>query len=70
MKDIIKFEEFLLEEFGSGDVPSGCHKCGKKKKTKKGLKKMKWNSEIMAEGCGCGKKKKNKKNKKLIKDIL
>lgn len=35
-----------FEEMGSGDLPAGCHKCGKKRKEKK-QKKMKWSSDIM-----------------------
>lgn len=50
MERIIKFAEWTktFEEMGSGDLPSGCHKCGKKRKEKK-QKKMKWSSGIMAE---------------------
>lgn len=48
LNNIISFEDWVNEEMGSGDLPAGCHKCGKKRKEKK-QKKMKWSSEIMAE---------------------
>jgi len=66
---IIKFEDTILEEQGSGDLPSPCI-CGSKKKVKKRAKKMKIKNTpgVLMEKCGvCGgmKKKKSKKEKKM-----
>jgi hypothetical protein len=48
MENIKKFEDWVIqEEMGSGDAVASCS--NKKKKTKKAFKKMKWNSNIMAE---------------------
>lgn len=60
--EIFKFDE-VLEQLGSGDI-SGCSCHKKKKKKNKGMKNMKWSSELMSEKCiPCIKKKKKKKIK-------
>jgi hypothetical protein len=73
MKNILGFDQFTNEEFGSGDAVACDGNCKKKKKTKTRIKKMttpmSWRKDAMAEGCDCNKKKKRRIRKPLkLKD--
>jgi len=72
MQNLMGFEQFVNEEFGSGDAVA-CGTCSNSKKKKKIRKKpvMKWSKDMMSEGCGCNKKKKRRIRKPLkMKDAL
>jgi hypothetical protein len=73
MKNILGFDQFVNEEFGSGDAITCDSNCKKKKKTKNRIKKMatpmSWRKDAMAEKCSCDKKKKRRIRKPLkLKD--